>query len=225
MEPLPFYIYTVFAIATFLTIFLMYRATYASGLVLATILAWLALQAATGLAGFYTDTDSVPPRFLLTLLPPLVFIAGLFFVKRGRAFVDALDVRALVLLHIVRIPVELTLYGLYMHKGVPVIMTFEGRNFDIVCGLTAPFVWYFGYVKNVLGRNVLLAWNVVCLLLLANIVTTAIMSAPFPFQQLAFDRPNVAVLYFPFVWLPAFIVPAVLLAHLVTVRRLVLGKA
>jgi hypothetical protein len=37
---------------------------------------------------------------------------------------------------------------------------------------------------------------------------------------MAFDQPNIAILYFPFVWLPSVVVPGVLLAHLVSLRKL-----
>lgn len=121
----------------------------------------------------------------------------------------------------VRIPVEIGLYWLFIHRVVPGIMTFEGRNFDILCGLTAPLVYYFGYIKNVLNRKILFAWNILSLLSLANIVSTAVLSAPFPIQQFAFDQPNIALLYFPFVWLPCCIVPIVLLSHLVAIKRLI----
>jgi hypothetical protein len=53
-----------------------------------------------------------------------------------------------------------------------------------------------------------------------NIVVNAALSAPVPFQQFAFDQPNIAVLYFPFVWLPGFIVPLVLFAHLAAIQKL-----
>jgi len=99
-------------------------------------------------------------------------------------------------------------------------MTFEGRNFDILAGLSTPFIAYFGFTKKTIGRKFLLAWNIICLLLLLNIVVNAILSAPFVFQQFAFDQPNIAILYFPFVWLPGFIVPVVLFSHLVLIRRL-----
>jgi hypothetical protein len=103
-------------------------------------------------------------------------------------------------------------------------MTFSGRNFDILSGLTAPFVYYFGFVRKKLSTAVILLWNFVCLLLLFNIVAHAILSAPFPFQQLAFSQPNIAVLHFPFTWLPACIVPLVLFSHLVTIRKLLMLK-
>jgi hypothetical protein len=38
---------------------------------------------------------------------------------------------------------------------------------------------------------------------------------------MAFEQPNRAVLFFPFAWLPTVVVPLVLLAHLVTIKRLI----
>jgi hypothetical protein len=55
---------------------------------------------------------------------------------------------------------------------------------------------------------------------LFNIVVTAILYAPLPIQQLAFEQPNIAVMYFPFVYLPGFIVPIVLFSHLVSLKKL-----
>ncbi|WP_295794331.1 hypothetical protein [Mucilaginibacter sp.] len=221
METLPIYISIVFVLTTLLTLLLLCKAGSNSKPLIVIALLWLSLQAIAGLMGFYTITKGTPPRFGLLLVPPVVFIAMLFLTRKGRTFIDGFDVKTLTLLHVVRIPVELTLYWLFLHKAVPQVMTFEGRNFDILCGLTAPIIYYFGYVKNVFGRKIMLGWNMICLLLLANIVVTAVLSAPFPSQKLAFDQPNIAMLYFPFVWLPCFVVPAVLFAHVVSIRRLV----
>jgi len=135
-------------------------------------------------------------------------------------FIDNMDVKMLTLLHAIRIPVELILFGLFINKTIPEAMTFEGRNFDILSGLTAPFIYYFGFVKKTLDKKIILAWNFICLALLINIVATAILSAPFTFQKLAFDQPNIAILYFPFVWLPCCIVPIVFLSHLASIRQL-----
>ena len=225
MEHLPIDIYVVFALGAITMLLLLYKATHYSKWVMIITLLWLALQAAISLSGFYTVTGGVPPRFALLLMPPAVFVIVLFFVKKSRMAIDSFDVKILILLHVVRILVELVLYWLHQHKVIPRVMTFEGRNFDILCGLTAPLIWYFGYVKPVLSKKVLLAWNVICLLLLANIVVTAVLSAPLPFQRFAFDQPSIALFYFPFVWLPGFIVPTVFFAHLVTIRRLLKAKS
>jgi hypothetical protein len=221
MEHLPIYISIVFVLTTLLTVALLYKAANYSKPVIIAVMLWLALQAVVSLSGFYTVTNVSPPRFALLLMPPVVFIIALFFTKKGKLATDGFDVKTLTLLHIVRIPVELTLYWLYLHKAVPGIITFEGRNFDILCGLTAPLIYYFGYIKNALSKKIIIAWNIACLLLLANVVITAVLSAPFPFQKFGFDQPNIALFYFPFIWLPCFIVPAVLFAHLATLRRLI----
>jgi hypothetical protein len=224
MEQLPIYINIVFVLSTLLAMLLLYKATNYSKTVIIITLVWLVLQTAISLTGFYTFTKSVPPRFALLLMPPMILIVMLFITKKGRGFTGGFDIKTLTLFHVVRIPVELTLYWLYQHKAIPQIMTFEGRNFDILCGLTAPLVYYFGYIKNVLGKNVILVWNITCLFFLANIVIMAVLSAPFPFQKFGFDQPNIAIFYVPFIWLPGFIVPAALLAHLATIRQLIKGS-
>lgn len=220
MLQLPAYIPVVFGVTTFLTVWLFSKAIPNAKGMAVILFAWLALQAAISLAQFYTVTKTVPPRFTLLVFPPLLFSIILFVHPKGRRFLNSLSLRYLTLLHIIRIPVELVLLWLSIHKAVPQLMTFEGRNFDIFSGLTTPLVYYFGFIKKGLSRRLMLIWNFICLGLLLNIVIHAILSAPFPFQQLAFDQPNIALLYFPFVWLPCCIVPIVLLAHLASIRQL-----
>ncbi len=223
MQNLPSYVSIVFILTTLLTLFFLYRAVR-SKIITGIILAWLIVQAIIGLSGFYTLTTTVPPRFLFLIGPPLLVIAGLFIFSAGRKLIRGFDSKWLTYLHSIRVPVEIVLLWLFLHKQVPQLMTFEGRNFDILSGLTAPLVAYFGYQKLKLSKTMLLLWNFICLGLLINIVVNAILSSPFGFQQFAFEQPNVAILYFPFVWLPAFLVPAVLLSHLVSIRQLLLNR-
>jgi hypothetical protein len=225
MLDLPLYMPIIF-IATVLTTlaFLIYairtsKYSRSAPAVTVGILIWLLFQAVLSLWGFYyTDTRSVPPRFALLIGPPLLLIIFLFITRGGRRFIDSLPLVPLTALSTVRIVVEITLYWLYLYKYVPELMTYTGRNFDLISGNAAPFVAYAIYNK-LIGKRVILLWNVIGLTLLLNIVINAILSAPLAFQQFAFDQPNVALLYFPFVWLPSFIVPVVLFTHLVGIRR------
>lgn len=219
---LPMVVNIVFILTTLLSIFLFYKATAHSKITLVILFAWILLQAIVSLSGFYTVTDTFPPRFVLLALPTLVFIIILFLSAKGKKYLDGLDMKTLTLLHVVRIPVELTLYWLFLYKAVPQAMTFAGRNYDIIAGITAPLVYYFGFVKINLNKSALLFWNFACLALLANIVITALLSVPSSFQQFGFEQPNTAILYFPFVWLPCCVVPLVLLSHLVSIRKLLM---
>lgn len=220
MNTLPSYIGWLFGITTILTVFIFYKATRNSLTTLVVILCWMALQTLIGISGFYTITNTMPPRFFLLLGLPVLLIITLFITKSGLRFIDSLNLKALTMLHVVRIPVELVLFCLFSNSTIPQLMTFEGRNFDILSGLTAPIVYYFGFVKSKLNKAAMLTWNLICLGLLFNIVINAVLSAPFPFQKFAFEQPNIALLYFPFVWLPCCIVPIVLFVHLASIRQL-----
>jgi len=220
MEKLPLYIGLVFGLTTLLTVFLFYKAGKKFKILLIVTGLWIALQSLLAITGFYEVPMTLPPRFLLAIAPPLLVIAFLFSTIKGRRFLDQFTPGALTLLHVVRIPVELVLWWLSVYKWVPVMMTFEGRNLDIFCGITAPLIWYWGYRNHRLGKKLLIAWNMLCIVLLMNIVIIALLSAPVPFQQLSFDIPNKAILHFPFLLLPAVVVPIVLLAHLICLRNL-----
>jgi len=186
---------------------------------------WLGLQAGLSLNGFYySDPNSLPPHFPLLIIPPFFLIASLFLNQSGRDFIDKLPLKTLTWIHVVRIPVELVLFSLFLHLAIPELMTFEGRNPDILSGITAPFVVWFGLKQKTISRNGLLLWNFLALCLLINIVVNAILSAPIVFQQQAFDQPNIAVLYFPYCWLPSFIVPVVFFSHLVSIRQIWMAK-
>src|SRR6218665_3986 len=126
MENLPLYISLVMGFSTLLSVYFLAKASvkYTTRIwIIAAI--WLMLQAIIGISGFYTNTQAMPPRFLLAIAPPLLLIIGLFVTKNGRAFIDNLNIKTLILLHIVRVPVELVLFGLFLHKAIPEIMTFK----------------------------------------------------------------------------------------------------
>lgn len=221
MENVPAYVGVIFGLTTLLTIYFFALATTQMRLVLSILFIWLAAQAVISITGFYyRNTHAQPPAFLLATLPNMLVILVLFITKRGRTFIDGMNLKVLTILHIIRIPVEIVLLWLCMHKVVPQIMTFEGWNFDILSGISAPFIYYIAFRKETYNKWVLLVWNIICLILLINIVSIAILSAPFAFQRFGLDQPNIAVLYFPYIWLPACVVPVVLLSHLASIRLL-----
>jgi hypothetical protein len=220
MNHLPFYIPAVFILTTFLTIFLFYQASNRNRKLLIVIIAWLVIQSAIAVTGFFTVTNSLPPRFLLLIVLPFAGIIATLSTVKGKSFVDGFDMKTLTLLHTLRIPIEIVLLLLFLNKALPQLMTFEGRNFDLISGITAPLIYYFGFKKRRLGTKSMLIWNFICLFILLFTVSNAVLSAPFPFQKFAFDQPTIAVLYFPFIWLPAIVVPLVIFSHLVSIRLL-----
>jgi len=224
IQEIPLYVSLIFILTIIITLIFFLKAVDFSKIIVLIISSWICIQSILGLTGFYTLTTGFPPRFLLLILPPVLLMLFLFNTKRGNHFIDSMDIKTLTLMHIIRVFVELVLYWLFLFKKVPILMTFEGRNFDIISGLTAPIIYYYGFVKVKFGKKVIIAWNYFCLVLLLNIVFNSVLSSPFPLQKFAFEQPNVAILYFPFNLLPSLIVPIVLFSHLAVIRRLSMSK-
>lgn len=181
---------------------------------------WVLMQSGLAFSGFYQDTQSFPPRMGLAILPAILLIAGLFIHPKGRTYLSSLNLKTLLLLHALRIPVEWCLFDLFHQGYVPQIMTFEGRNFDIVSGILALVLWLWQFRNGGISRSIQIAFNVLGLALLLNIMVLGILSTPTEFQQFGFEQPNEAVLVYPFVLLPALVVPLVLLSHLTALWRL-----
>ncbi|CCH53920.1 hypothetical protein BN8_03054 [Fibrisoma limi BUZ 3] len=222
---LPNWLAAGFVFIVLFTVVLLFTAIWQTSLptawyALTGMLGWLLLTGGLAYRGVFLETSATPPRFVLLVLPPLGLIVTLFSFSRTRQWLDRLPLTTLTYLHSNRLAVELLLYGLFTYRQIPDLMTFEGRNFDILVGLTAPLVGYLAFHRHSMTNRALLVWNLFGLVLLLNIVINAVLSGPSPFQQFAFDQPNVGVLRFPFVWLPGFVVPVALFSHLVAIRQL-----
>ena len=220
MQHLPIYINVLFIFTVIIAIIAGYWTTRSKTFLIITI-SWTLLQSAIGMSGFYHYTQSVPPRLLLFgVFPALLAIAATFLTSKGRQFLDAMHLQRLTFFHTIRIPVELVLVLLYHNSLVSVYMTYEGTNFDLFSGLSAPIIGFLAFKKITYNKKLLGWWNIICLILLLNVVITAVFALPSPFQKLSFNQPNVAVLYAPYNLLPTVIVPLVLLAHLSAFRQL-----
>lgn len=219
MVHLPLSLIGFFLLTTVLALLGFGRAVRGSKIAIVASILWMCIQSTVALFGFYLATKTLPPRLVLAIAPPLLAIAALFLTRRGRQFIDSVELKWCVLLHSIRILVELNLYWLFLYKQLPVQMTFEGGNLDILVGLSAPVIWW-AYNAGHVKRKGLLIWNTICLLSVLNAFGRAMLSAPFRFQQFAFDQPTVAILHFPFILLATFIVPAVVFCHLAVFRKL-----
>ena len=228
METLPAYVSIVFILTTFAAIGFLLQATKAVGLtklhsrILIFVLPlWIMFQGVLAVGGFYLKTDVMPPRIALAGVWPAVLLIVIYFIFFRRSYIERLPLKLLTLVHVVRIPVEITLLWLYLGGQVPRMMTFEGLNFDILSGVFAIVAFAVGFQRNIAVKPVLITFNILGLLLLINIVSIAILSLPTPIQRLNFDQSNWAVLYFPYVWLPTIVVPIVLFSHLASLWQLV----
>ena len=184
----------------------------------ASVLAWLLVTAAIAASGALRWFDGTVPPF--AVLPLAVGAVGIAVPcsSLGTLLVRGLPLWALVGFQVFRVPLELIMHRAYVEGVMPVQMSYSGQNYDILSGITAGVVglWLaFGRVP----RLVVAFWNFFGLVLLVNIVAIAILSTPL-FRWFGDERLNVFITYPPFVWLPAILVPAALMGHILVWRWL-----
>lgn len=213
IQQLPIWIPFLFLVTYLATLLLFYVSNNKPKKLLLLILFWSGLHSVLAYFGFYQNTTTIPPRYAIVLLPVILMLIYGILPKQIDWVIKNRNIKLSTFLHTIRIPMEIVLFYLYCYKTIPKLMTFEGRNFDILAGITAILVGVL-LLKNKINKKVLLLWNVVGLCLILFIFINAILSSELPFQQFGFEQPNRAVNYFPFILLPAVVVPIVIYTHL-----------
>ena len=214
ISDLPIYVYATFFLALIFVLAIFYYASNKNLKLFIGIIAWGTLHSALAYSGFYENMKTVPPRMMLIVFPIVIIIISSIFSQKMKKWLSSLDLKKLLYLQVVRVPVELTLFWLFMANYVPEIITFEGQNFDIIAGVTAPIMALIAFRNNKINKPLLWTWHILSILLLLNIIITALISTPTVFQQIAFEQPNLAMFRFPFLLLPGIIVPLVLVSNI-----------
>ena len=213
LEEIPLAINALFICTTALTLVLFYVANGRPIKTILMLIGWCTFLCVLACNHFFADTRSFPPHFAVAMVPA-VFTIIIGLLPKNRKRTEIKRNRAMgTLMHLIRVPIEIVLFFLFVHGTIPELMTFSGRNFDVLSGLTAPIIAFL-VLKGKIGRKALIAWNVVCVILVVTVLVHGLFSAEFAFQRLAFEQPNRAVMYFPFILLPGVVVPLVIYSHL-----------
>lgn len=184
------------------------------------VIVWLAATAILAARGKLSDWSQFPPPVMKLFTTATLLTIFYAFSHIGSRLVDGLSVASLVGFQAFRIPVEIILFLWFRYQIVPVQMTFEGWNFDVLSGLSACVVaWLAAHDR--LPRWGLLLWNVIGLGLLINIVTIAVLSMPTSLRMFFTEPANIIVTtQAPYIWLPVFLVQAALFGHLLVFRKM-----
>jgi hypothetical protein len=175
---------------------------------------WLALTGWLAWSGKLAF-GSLPPPVMLLVTVAFALTTWFGLSRYGTLLVERAGLGFLIGFQVFRVLVEVALWLGHREGIVPVQMTWEGRNLDVLTGLTAPLV---AFAK--LPRAAILVWNIAGLALLANIVGVAILSMPTPLRLFMNEPANRFVATWPHVWLPTFLVQAAWLGHLLVFRWL-----
>lgn len=185
---------------------------------LAGALIWLAFVSGAALSGLLLPRGGPPLPFVLMLVSVLALGVAMARSRIGDRLARGAPLALLVGFQAFRLPLELAMHRAYTEGLMPVQMSYSGRNFDIVSGITALALALTMMVTRV-PRSIVMAWNVVGLILLANILGVAMLSTPM-FAYFGPDRLNVWVMWMPYTLLPAVMVLAAWAGYLIVFRAL-----
>jgi len=178
---------------------------------------WLLVPAALASQGALDRYSPLPAPALILVGVITLGTVALAFSSFGARLAAGIPLAGLVGFQAFRVPLELLLHALYGEGRLPVQMTYAGRNFDIVTGLLAAVLAY-GLWKGRRADWLVVAWNLLGLALLINIVTIAVLSTPVSFRYFMNEPPNLLPSTFPLVWIPTFLVQAALFGHILVFR-------
>ncbi|TDW95830.1 hypothetical protein [Dinghuibacter silviterrae] len=183
------------------------------------VVAWIAIISGLAVNGFFADFTKLPPRLPFALLIPLPVVLAVAYSKRGTQWLRSLPPQWLIYIQTMRILVEIGLWLAVSFALLPVQMSFEGRNFDVLTGLMAIPVGYFVFVKRTWPRGIALVFNIGGLLLLTNALALGVLSMPLPIRMFHNAPDSGLLARFPYIFLPGVLVPLAYTGHIFSLRQ------
>jgi hypothetical protein len=186
----------------------------------ASLFAWLIYVGLISYFGVVRNTAMRPPGVAFLFLPIVVFFAVLVVRAKSPAverLALAFPLWLILATQTFRVGVELFLHQLWIDGLIPRMLTFAGANVDIYVGATAPIAAWLS-TRGRSAVKLVLVWNILGILALANIVTRAVLTAPGSLNLIHAETPNRMIGTFPFTFIPGFFVPLALLLHILALR-------
>jgi hypothetical protein len=190
----------------------------------AVIVGWFALAIVLARAGLWeTQPDDAfppPPNIAFAIAVPTILGSLLVRSQTFMRWISRVPLHVLVGVQLYRVLGVLFLIA-YVQGDMPGEFALPAGIGDVLVGLTAVIV-AIALLKRgeQRARPMVLAWCACGILDLVVAVATGFLSAPSPVQQFALDDPNAAIVSYPFVLIPTFLVPVSIMLHVYVIARL-----
>jgi len=176
------------------------------------LIVWFFAAIALGLSGWLLAVQPPIPQLIVVALT-IGSLATVFLVPRFRDWSDSVPIRSLVALHLCRFVGAYFLVLAHSGSLAPAFAIPAGWG-DILVATTAIALLLFARSDSRTGRRFYYAWNILGLIDILFVVVTAArigLSAPASMQEL---------LRLPLCLLPTFLVPVIIVSHILLFRRL-----
>ena len=186
------------------------------------IATWFAVAFVLAKLGAYetTPTTPPPPPIVPAIAIPVLLGCALLALAPVRRAIARVPLQWLVGVQFYRVAGGLFLI-VYLQGDIPGEFAVPAGVGDVLIGIAAPFVAVHLSRRGVQKAwPAVLAWCTVGILDLVVAVGTGFLTAPSTLQQLSLDDPNTAIVSYPLVLIPTFLVPVSILLHVLVIARL-----
>jgi len=184
------------------------------------MLGWITYVILISLTDLLKDL-SLPPKFPLLIFAPLIIGFIVFYARAwNSAVIKEIPRTWPVYFQSFRIIVELMLLYTFYANIIPENATFEGLNFDVLMGISAPFVAYLVVRRNG-SRMIQHLWNILGIFMVLFVAFIIASSMYFP-ETWGSDEPTVSMRFIemPYILLAGFLAPIAIFMHVVSLAQL-----
>jgi hypothetical protein len=181
---------------------------------------WIAYLVILSATGILKDLN-LPPKFPLLVILPLL-IGFIVFYRRSRNSVVVREIPKTwpVYFQSFRIIVEFILLYTYYANIIPESATFEGLNFDVLMGISAPFVAYL-VVRKDGSRLIQYVWNILGIFMVLFVGLIIASSMYFPeLWGSKVTQVNLKFVEMPYLLLAGVLAPLAIFMHVVSLVQL-----
>ena len=172
-----------------------------------------------GYTGVIANASTLPPGMFYLLVPIIMLVMFTARSRIGEAVALSFPLWLLMGMESFRLVVEVFLHQLWLDGQLPKMLTYQGANFDILIGISAPVMAWLLASRRISNR-VALVWNVIGIVMLANVAVRAVLTSPGPLHFISTEVPNMAIGTFPYTYIPGLMVPLALVLHVLSIRAL-----
>ncbi|CAB3642457.1 hypothetical protein LMG22037_00410 [Paraburkholderia phenoliruptrix] len=182
---------------------------------------WFAVAWSAAINGAFRAGASPLPILPLAIFVPVMIGAPLLLLsKRVGSMLDAMPASWLVALQLYRVFGSWALAA-WLHGLLPGVFALPAGIGDVLTGVFAVPAAIAVASGAAQGRKAAIVWNLYGLADFAVAITLGIITSPGPLQVMVPSMPSIGAGAYPAVLTPAFVVPASILLHAVSLRQLI----
>ncbi|MEL6941828.1 MAG: hypothetical protein AAFO82_04105, partial [Bacteroidota bacterium] len=186
---------------------------------------WLFILATLAVEDFFTPFDQNLYNLIFAFSIPCFLIIFLGLNHTFGRMLRLVPPAWLVRIQGFRILLELMFWLGYKGNFIPIQMTFEFLNQDIIVGITALFAASLFFGRGRFRYLETIIWNFFGILLLLNLLLISFYSYPSDFQVFDYQPNSRFLADIPFIWIIGFIIPFGLAMHLFSLRQVFLSNS